>query len=76
MNIKEFLELYQLIMEKHSRRTMRDNYKNDRKTIKYVDFKIDTRTGNVWCVVFRNPGEIIFRGKNLKEKILNWLKEE
>lgn len=76
MDIKDFVDIYKEVMENHGWNKLYDNTSENRKIYKYVDFKLDTRDGQIWLVRFRQgTGEKTFRGKNMKEDILAWLKK-
>jgi len=50
MTPKEYAELLEYINDKHSWRNMYENYKQDRKIVKYVRCSCDTRDGKIWIV--------------------------
>lgn len=84
----ELTELLQYIEQNHSWKNMYENYCNNKdnppKSIKYVNFSIDTRTCDIWSVTFSGisdciENEVTFRtemGYNLKDKIYSWLRGE
>ena len=76
MNIGEFNELYDEIMDNHSWESLGATWDKDNKDIKYCDISIDTRTGEIWRVVFRGlSGNKIFQSENLLEEIKEWLSQ-
>lgn len=77
MTLQEFTELHEYIMKNHSWKDFYENASAGRKLVKYVDFCVDTRKGDIWCVKLRQSGTIkTFEGTNIKEKVINFLKEE
>lgn len=54
MNLEDFIKLYQQIMENNSWKAMLKNYLEDagkRPMIKYIQFCIDTRDGDIYSLV-------------------------
>lgn len=77
---QELMELMLYIQKNNSWAKMYQLHQIGRKTPKYIDFKMDSRTGDIWCVVFRRGNEEIARfrtenGYNLKERVYEWLDE-
>lgn len=76
MSISEYIELYNIIMNKHGWNNLYDNVKNNRKTFKYIDIHVDTRDGQIWCIKLRQGNNAkTFKGSNIKEKVINFLNE-
>lgn len=85
LNPQEVAGLLSYIQENNSWRHMHTLHQQGRVTPKYIDMSFDTRTGDMWRIVFRNcvggkniksTKEYIFdtnSGYNLKEKVYNWL---
>ncbi|MFW6281664.1 MAG: hypothetical protein ACOC1O_02565 [bacterium] len=80
MTFKSFILLFKLIMDKHGWNKLYENHSADRKTVKYIDLSIDTRTGEVFSVKFRSQNSPKFNEgnalnpRNMKKDILDWLK--
>ncbi|MGL5767126.1 MAG: hypothetical protein ACRCX8_15945 [Sarcina sp.] len=83
----ELKELMDYIQENNGWNKLYQNHKRGRKTPKYINFRMDTRTGDIWLVEFSgvvgggvNSKEVFtFRTENgysLKEKVYEWLNEE
>ena len=53
MPFREFMRLYARIMANNSWCSMLGNAHSNRPIFKYVDFSIDTRTGEVWQIILR-----------------------
>ena len=83
MNIKEFNDLYQYMMDNHSWKSC---LTHRRFRFKYMNFDVDSRNGSIWRVAFRechnydrnkwddNKGELWFRESNNKS-LINKLEE-
>lgn len=54
LNAQEVKDLLEYIAENNGWDKLYTNHKNGRKTPKYVNMKMDTRTGQVWLVEFRD----------------------
>lgn len=80
MNFQELHELLDYIQANNSWENQHDlNFvnKGSRKIIKYVDFCVDTRIGEIWMIRFRQGiEEVEFRDSDhpcLKDDIYKWL---
>lgn len=85
LNKEEVQKLLTYIEENNSWRNMYELHKKGRITPKYVTMRFDTRTGDMWAIIFSgcvggkaksSTEEIIFRteqGYDLKTRIYEWL---
>lgn len=79
MDLQNFINLYNTIMEKYSWKRMFNNYLHPvkGKKPKYVRFSLDTRDGKIFCATFqKSPTEdITFRLDNEEDvrAMYKWL---
>lgn len=74
LSIKEFKNLFFKILKEHGWASGNKSNPNMRTT-KYVNFSLDTRSGNIFKVEFVEHGQTkVFKNEeDMKQKIINWL---
>lgn len=79
MNSQELKNLVDYIMENNSQKEA-SYITRGRKQYKYVDFRLDTRDGSIYSVIFKNGKDDVkaFEIENEEDlqKIYEWLDEE
>ncbi len=80
MSIEEFAKLAKTLVEKYGWKNMYDNNMEGRMSIKYFQFSLDTRDGEIWRIDIMDGGQVSksFRldSKDGINKLINYLDKE
>ena len=80
MSIEEFAKLAKMLVEKYGWKNMYDNNMEGRMSVKYFQFSLDTRDGEIWRIDIMDGGQVSksFRldSKEGVDKLFNYLDKE
>lgn len=80
MSIEEFAKLAKTLVEKYGWKNMYDNNMEGRMSVKYFQFSLDTRDGEIWRIDIMDGGQVSksFRldSKDGIDKLINYLDKE
>ena len=80
MSIEEFAKLAKILVEKYGWKNVYDNNMEGRMSVKYFQFSLDTRDGEIWRIDIMDGGQVSksFRldSQDGTDKLINYLDKE
>ena len=80
MSIEEFAKLAKMLVEKYGWKNMYYNNMEGRMSVKYFQFSLDTRDGEIWRIDIMDGGQVSksFRldSQDGIDKLINYLDKE